>query len=134
MRCVMNKTIKNMMVAGLACLAMCGSAMAAPKGAPSHKSNGPAPRQTIQTSHKTAPKAAPKASKHNEVRKHEASRPHDKVYVAKHRATPPAPKRPPEPCHRHHRHEYNDCHYNEHGWIELGAGLIGGLIGSIIAG
>lgn len=37
-RCVMEKMIKKMMVAGLACVALCGSALAAPK-----HGNGPAP-------------------------------------------------------------------------------------------
>ena len=42
----MEKMIKKMMVAGLACVALCGSAMAAPK-----HGNGPAPKGKAPIGH-----------------------------------------------------------------------------------
>lgn len=120
----MNKTIKMMMIAGLACVAMCGTANAAPGG---HQAGrAPEPRRMVQQTRKPAPKP---------VANH---RPAPKPVVH----APPPPRvvhhqpvrRPTTPCHRHHRHDCHDCHYDDNGWIELGAGIIGGIIGALIAG
>ena len=125
----MEKMIKKMMVAGLACVALCGSAMAAPK-----HGNGPAPKgkapmvQTVHhetrkpvQAHKPAPahhqaKTPARPVPHNHVAHHPA--PHGYTAAARH------VRRPVTPCHRHHRHECTDCHYDDNDWIELGAGII----------
>ncbi|MGN0855297.1 MAG: hypothetical protein ACI4R9_07245 [Kiritimatiellia bacterium] len=138
----MEKMIKKMMVAGLACIAMCGTAMAAPRGGNGPQAGrAPEAKPMAQQTPKTAHKAPVAAHKQN-------NRPMQQV--ARHKTAPqpvmhrtPAPvrtarhkpaRRPKTPCHRHHRHECNDCHYDDNGWIELGAGLIGGVIGALIAG
>lgn len=96
-RCVMEKMIKKMMVAGLACVALCGSALAAPK-----HGNGPAPRgkapmvQTMRHETRKPVQAHKPAPAHHQT-KAPAHR-HDEVRPA-HRMPPP---RPVTPCHRHH--------------------------------
>ena len=96
----MNKNaIKKMMIAAIACIALCGTTLAAPAHKPA-QGRAPAP----QVAHHRAP--------------------------VRHAA----PRRPTTPCHRHHRHECHDCHYDHNGWVELGAGIIGGIIGALIAG
>ncbi len=96
-RCVMEKMIKKMMVAGLACVALCGSALAAPK-----HGNGPAPRgkapmvQTMRHETRKPVQAHKPAPAHHQT-KAPAHR-HDEVRPT-HRMPPP---RPVTPCHRHH--------------------------------
>ena len=132
----MNKNaIQKMMIAAIACIALCGTTLAAPaprgQKAPTRatqvqKAQRPAPVQ--QAAHKpvSAPHKAPVAK----------PMPKPMPQVAHHRAPVrhAAPRRPVTPCHRHHRHECHDCHYDHNGWVELGAGIIGGIIGALIAG
>ena len=125
----MEKMIKRMMVAGLACVALCGSAMAAPK-----HGNGPAPKgkaPMVQTTRREARK--PVQAHKPAPAHHQAKAPAHRHYEVRpaHRMPPP---RPVTPCHRHHRHDCHDCHYDDNGWVELGAGIIGGIIGALIAG
>ena len=145
----MEKMIKKMMVAGLACLTMCGTAMAAPKGPQAGRA--PEPKRMVQQAPKPAQKAsvaapvrkaqpAPKVAQHKPAPKPVMNRRPAPLPVAHHAPVPmhtahhkPA-RRPETPCHRHHRHECNDCHYDDNGWGELGAGIIGGIIGALIAG
>ena len=127
----MEKMIKKMMVAGLACVALCGSAMAAPK-----HGNGPAPKgkapmvQTVRHETRKPVQAHKPAPVHHQ---HQAKAPAHHHYEVRpaHHMPPP---RPVTPCHRHHRHACTDCHYDDNGWVELGAGIIGGIIGALIAG
>ena len=85
----MEKMIKKMMVAGLACIAMCGTAMAAPKHGNNPAPKGKAPMvQMAKPTQKSASHghAAPKhqvakaAPRHHEVRR------------PAHRLPPPRPK------------------------------------------
>lgn len=145
----MEKMIKKMMVAGLACLAMCGTAMAAPKGPQAGRA--PEPRRMVQQ----APKPAQKAPVAAPVRKAQPApqivhqKPAPKPVMTHRPAAKPVlhtrppqhhvahhkpARRPVTPCHRHHRHECTNCHYDDNGWVELGAGIIGGIIGALIAG
>ena len=118
----MNKTIKTMVIAGLACVALCGTTVAAPaknggkppapakqhqqikapaKAAPKQQAKIPAkPRQQVKAPAKAAPK-------HQEVKRH-ADRPHEEPrrevvhkpapvhHVAPVKAPPPKPA--PEVC------------------------------------
>ena len=154
----MEKTIKKMMVAGLACLAMCGTAMAAPKGPQAGRA--PEPKRMAQQSPKPAqkaPVAAPRVAAPDgrpavggyPVRKAQPApqivhqKPAPKPVMTHRPAAKPVlhtrppqhhvahhkpARRPVTPCHRHHRHECTDCHYDDNGWVELGAGIIGGII------
>ena len=110
----MNKNaIQKMMIAAIACIALCGTALAAPDGRPA-VGGYPAPHKGVVA--KPMPKPAPQVAHHRAPVRHAA------------------PRRPTTPCHRHHRHECHDCHYDHDGWVELGAGIIGGIIGALIAG
>jgi hypothetical protein len=126
----MNKTIQKMMLALAVCGALCGTAMAAPKG--SHSSNGKAP---------TAMKAqAPKASKPARARQTTKAPAHGNAhhaapakYEPRHEIVhhnPPPPARHHEPKHHHHEHHSGTLHTED--WCEIGASLIGGLIGGLI--
>ena len=128
----MEKMIKKMMVAGLACLALCGSAMAAPKhgNGPAPKGKAPMVQTTRHETHKPVQARKPAPVHHQQQAKAPARHPAPQHHVARHK---PA-RRPVTPCHRHHRHECTDCHYDDNGWVELGAGIIGGIIGALIAG
>ena len=115
----MNKNaIKKLMIAAIACIALCGTALAAPRvAAPDGRpavGGYPAPHKAPGA--KPMPKHAPQVAHHRAPVRHAP------------------PRRPTTPCHRHHRHECHDCHYDHNGWVELGAGIIGGIIGALIAG
>ena len=115
----MNKNaIQKMMIAAIACIALCGTALAAPRvAAPDGRpavGGYPAPHKGVVA--KPMPKPAPQVAHHRAPVRHAA------------------PRRPATRCHRHHRHECHDCHYDHDGWVELGAGIIGGIIGALIAG
>ena len=133
----MEKMIKKMMVAGLACVALCGSAMAAPK-----HGNGPAPKGKAPMVQTTRHEARKPVQTYKPVQAHKPAPVHHqhqaKAPAHHHYEVRPAhhtpPPRPVTPCHRHHRHECNDCHYDDNGWVELGAGIIGGIIGALISG
>ena len=149
----MNKNaIKKMMIAAIACIALCGTTLAAPAHKPAQ---GRAPAPQVQKAHRPAPapqaalKPAPRVAApdgrpavggypapHKAPVAKPMPKPMPQHHVVHHK-TPQhkmPPRRPATPCHRHHRHECHDCHYNHDGWVELGAGIIGGIIGALIAG
>ncbi len=92
----MEKMIKKMMVAGLACLAMCGTAMAAPRGGNGvHAGRVPEAKRMVQQAPKAAQKAPVAAHKQN-------NRPTRQV--ARHTAPQPAAHRAPAPMQvTHHK-------------------------------
>ena len=114
----MNNMIKKMMMTGIACVALCGTTLAAPAHNNRPMPKGKAPMVQVA---KPMPKPA---------------QPHVAKAPVRHEVRPAhhMPPRPVTPCHRHHRHDCHDCHYDHNGWVELGAGIIGGIIGAIIAG
>ena len=147
----MNKNaIQKMMIAAIACMALCGTTLAAPAHKPA-QGRAPAPQvqkahrptPVVQKAHRPAPaphkavvakpmpKPAPQVAHHYAPVRHAAPRTTlaaaDAVGYAQSIC-------PATPCHRHHRHECHDCHYDHDGWVELGAGIIGGIIGALIAG
>ena len=137
----MNNMIKKMMMTGIACVALCGTTLAAPQHNTRPTPKGKAPMVQVA---KPMPKPATKPVQHNVVAKpmpkpapHKTiARPMPTHHAAPHHAhaTHHLPPRPVTPCHRHHRHDCHDCHYDHNGWVELGAGILGGVLGAIIAG
>ena len=113
----MNKTLKTLAIAGIASLALCGSAMAAPKGG----NMGRAPQGTHQVQKAPdkgqARKSAPrKAEAPRQVENH---RGHDVAHIA------PEPRHEPAPrCNKHHKHTC-DCA----GWEYLGEMIVEHLLG-----
>ena len=113
----MNKILKTLMVAALACVTLCGTAVAAPRGG---RNNGRAPAPKHQTvKHQKAPvkhvaKAKPAPKKH-----HVTPRKHHQI---KHYA----------PTHTVHHVEHH-CD-DDNGWVALGGAILGGIIGGIIGG
>ena len=111
----MNKNaIQKMMIAAIACMALCGTTLAAPAHKPAQ---GRAPAPQVAHHHAPVHHAAPRTT-----------------LAAADAAGYAQSLCPATPCHRHHRHECHDCHYDDNGWVELGAGIIGGIIGALIAG
>ena len=130
----MNKNaIKKLMIAAIACIALCGTALAAPRvAAPDGRpavGGYPAPHKGVVA--KPMPKPMPQVAHHRAPVRHAAPRTTlaaaDAVGYAQSIC-------PATPCHRHHRHECQNCHYDHDGWVEVGAGIIGGIIGALIAG
>ena len=134
----MNKAIQKMMLALAVCGALCGTAMAAPKGnqppkgkaptamkAQSPKATKPAPAKQVAKApaHQTAKAPAHGNAHHTAPTKHELR--HE---VAHH--NPPPPAHHHEPKHHHHDHHSGTLHTED--WCEIGASLIGGLIGGLI--
>lgn len=113
----MNKTLKTLTVAALACITLCGTAVAAPRGG---RDNGRAPaprhqtakRQKAPQKHTAKAKPAPKRH-HTAPKKHHAPKHHAPVRAVHHI--------------EHHCDDGN-------GWAVLGTALLGGLIGGIIGG
>ena len=131
----MNKTLKMLTLALTICAAICGTANAAPKGgsrpgdkAPAVAKAQPAPKHT--TTKASAPaKQTVKAPAKGHAAPVKAAPIHDPAprhEVAHHK---PAPR--PEPHHHepkhHHNHHGNTLHTED--WCEIGASLIGGLVG-----
>ncbi len=113
----MNKILKTLTVAALACVTLCGTAVAAPRGG---RNNGRAPATKHQTvKHKKTPqrhaaKAKPAPKKHHiATKKHHDPRHHAPIRTVHHV--------------EHHCEEDN-------GWVTLGGALLGGLLGGIIGG
>ena len=132
----MNKNaIKKMMIAAIACIALCGTTLAAPAHKPAQ---GRAPAPQVQKAHRPAPVVQkahkPAPAPHKGVVAKPMPKPAPQVVHHRAPVRHAAPRRPATPCHRHHRHECHDCHYDDNGWVELGAGIIGGIIGALIAG
>ena len=101
----MNKTLKQLLVLTLACVTLCGTAVAAPRGGKGH-APAPAPR------HQTAKRVPP--ARHHTPKRHNHHR--------------PAPKT------RHHGHHNVHHHHHNHnnGWATFGAAVVGGLVGNLL--
>ena len=110
----MNKMIMKMMMTGIACVALCGTTLAAPAHNTRPMPKGKAPMIRVA-------KPMPKPAHH-----HAAKAPvhHHTVRPAHHMPPPP-----PRYC-RHNRHECHECHHNVGGATLLGA-IVGGIIGAI---
>lgn len=108
----MEKMMKKLMMAGIACVALCGTTLAAPAHKPAQ---GRAPAPVVQKAQRPAP--APLAAHKPAPAPHKAP--------AHHMPPPPPPR-----CCRHNRHECHDCHHNVGGATLLGA-IVGGIIGAI---
>lgn len=123
----MNKNIKKVLITTLACVTLCGTAMAAPGG---RGKPAPAPARQHQ-------QAAPRkqAARHAPA-KHVATRPAPVRPVVHHPAPPPPrvchPAPPPPPPPRTvviHEVEEDE---GLNGWEALGAAVIGGIIGALV--
>ena len=115
----MNKTLKKLTMALALCGALCGTAMAAPKGGAPAKGKAP----TAMTAKAPAPaKHVAKTPTHGHGHVGPA-KPAHRHEVARH--TPPPPPRHPEPRH-HHDHHGDNC-------FVLGATLLGGLVGGLLS-
>lgn len=151
----MNKTVKRTVMALAMSVALCGTAMATPRGNPpkggnrhdapvtvrthiqqAHHAKNPAP----QVKHEV--KTSPKPQRHEvkmvpKPQRHVASKPakhHPKPQVAYHNPPPPPPPaRHHQPQSRHencHSHHSDTLHTED--WCEIGASFLGGLVGSLI--
>ena len=117
-----NKALKKLTMAFALCGALCGTAMAAPKGGAPAKGKAP----TAMTAKAPAPaKHAAKAPAHGHGYV-EPAKPAHRHEVARH--TPPPPPRHPEPRH-HHDHR---CDHHGDNCCVLGATLLGGLVGGLL--
>ena len=132
----MNKMIKTLAVAAVAGLAVCGSAVAAPKNSPAPGGRPPAqqvarreaPRQQVaqmpQRGHGGAQaRPTPKPQPRHEVAHHKPA-PRPEPRMAQHR---------PEPRHdapKHKHHHSSTLHTED--WCSIGASLVGGLIGGLV--
>ena len=109
----MNKNVMKLMVAGLACVVLCGTTLAAPRGG----NHGPTPKNAPTHQKVVAPKAV-----HNHAPAHPPAKlaHHTKHVVVHH--TPP----PPPPVVVHH-----ECDTGTGLGVVLGA-LVGGLLGAVL--
>ena len=99
-----NKTLKKLTMALAFCGALCGTAMAAPKGGAPAKGKAP-----------VAMRAKTPAPARHEVAKH----------------TPPPPRHH-EPRHRHNHRCDHRCKHHGDNWCVLGATVVGGLLGGLL--
>ena len=137
----MNKAIQKIVMALAVCGALSGTAMAAPKG------NTP-PKGKAPTAMK-APARKPRAAKTPTPARHTAAAParvQAKTHIAHTRLEPQhevarhAAPLPPHVKHhepnRHHDNHNHDCHNSStlhtEDWCEIGASLLGGLVGGLI--
>lgn len=126
----MNKTIKKLMVALLACVAICGTTMAAPaKGGakpPAHP--GQHQQAKAPAKHKQQAKAPAKpAPKHHEAK---CPPPPAPVVCVQPAPPPPAPVvcvQPPPPA----RTVIIEEHHDTNPLAVLGCAIVGGIIGAI---
>ena len=142
----MNKAIQKMMMALAVCGALCGTAMATPKGSTLPRGKAPtamkAPVQKPQAAKAAAP-VRQKVKMSAPVRQtaHATKAPGRAPAVAhatparpapRHEVARPAPP-PPAPHHepRHHAHHHSTTLHTED-WCGIGASLLGGLIGGLI--
>lgn len=119
-----NRNYMKLMVAGLACMALCGTVLAAPKGGhggPAPK--GPAVHQKAPTRH--APAKGPQLAHHVPNNAHNAH--HRRPEPMRHHAHHPAPPPPPPPPAR-----TVVVHHEETGLGALLGALVGGLIGAAL--
>ena len=110
----MNNNLKKLLVAGLACAAVCTTALAAPHGG----KNAPAPRPASAHHGTHAPK-------HDHHRAAPAPAAHHHRHHAHARPAPPPPPPPPRTVVVHH-----ECH--EVGLATAIGALVGGLIGAAL--
>ena len=120
-----NRNYMKLMVAGLACMALCGTALAAPKGGhggPAPK--GPAVHQKAPAGH--APARGAQLAHHAPDNAHNARhhRPEPMRHHAHHPAPPPPP--PPPPA------RTVVVHHEETGLGALLGALVGGIIGAAL--
>lgn len=126
----MNKIMKTLAVAAVATMALCGSAMAAPKGGQPPKCGA---RVEQRAQPRPAAKAKPKAAQRHDIghkakpARHVAQR---KPPAPRHEVRRPEPPRRPEP--KHHRHHHHNTTLHTEDWCSLGASLVGGIVGGII--
>ena len=129
----MNKAIQKMMLALAVCGALCGTAMAAPKG--NAPKGGKAPTAMKAQSPRLAQaKPAPahqtaKAPAHGNTR-HATPAKHEPRHEVAHHNPPPPARHHHEP--KHHHHDQHSCTLHTEDWCEIGASLIGGLVGGLI--
>ena len=155
----MNKTIKTMVIAGLACVALCGTTVAAPaknggkppapakqhqqikapaKAAPKQQAKTPAkPRQQVKAPAKPKQQVkvpANAAPKHQEVKRH-ADRPHEEPRrEVVHKPAPVhhvAPVKAPPPPPPPAQTAIVEERHDADPIVALGCALIGGIIGAI---
>ena len=131
----MNKAIQKMIMALAVCGALCGTAMAAPKGSTPPRGKAPtAMKAPVQKSHAAK---APASARHTatapvrvQTKTHIAPvRPEPRHEVARHAPPPPPVTHRHEPRHHHSRHS-GTLHTDD--WCEIGASLLGGLVGGLI--
>ena len=119
----MNKNIKKLMVAGLVCVALCGTTLAAPRGG----THGRVPQKA--PAHQRT--AAPRAAHHNQTHAHHAVKPaHHTTHVVHH--MPPPPPRP-APVVVHHMPPPPPAPVVVHHECDAGTGL-GALLGALVGG
>ena len=114
-----NRNFRKLMVAGLACMALCGTTLAAPRGG---NGNRPPQKPAVhQNAGRPAHHAAPQTAHHN------APRPAHHAHVVHHPAPPPPRLMPPPPPPR-----TVVVHHEETGLGALLGALVGGLIGAAL--
>ena len=157
-----NKAIQKLMMALAVCGALCGTTFAAPKGNPPPKGKAPTAMKALAQKSRAAKAPAPakktaKAPARATVNVRPApARNTTKHEVVRHAQPPPARQyeRHHEPRHEHHRHDHRchdshcrdrhhdhrchdpHCHHGDtlhtEDWCEIGASLLGGLVGGLI--
>lgn len=127
----MNNAMKKLMISGLAALAVCGSALAAPQ---QKADKGRAPAPVIQRAQAAKPAPARAQKPAPAPKKQVVAKPMQKpaAVVVQHKE--PAHRAPPPPqryC-KHSRRECHECNRNVSGAALLGA-LVGGLVGALVS-
>ncbi len=120
----MNKQIRKMALVGLACVALCGTTFAAPAREPNRRQ----PQQQRPPNNNrpatNRPQEAAKPQQPN--RPQQAQRPPQ----AKLQQQPRPKKNPPPRPHRAERHHGGTLQGED--WLMLGAGVLGGIVGSLL--
>ena len=137
----MNKNVKNLVVAGLACVALCGTTLAAPHGGNGGRAHGKAPTHQKAPAPKPAQHRAHAPGHHGTAGVRHAPLPQRHAparHVVVHHAPPPPPAPvvvhhvrplpppPPAPVVVHH-----ECHTGTGLGALLGA-VVGGIIGAAL--
>ena len=128
----MNKTLRMLTLALTICAAICGTAHAAPRGGSHHGGKAPTVVKAQPVRKHTA--KAPAPAKHT-AKVPAKGHPHpakaEPRHVAAHHANPPVHHgMHHEPERRHHHHHGSTLHTED--WCEIGASLLGGLVGGLI--
>jgi len=116
----MNKNFKKTMIAGLACLAFCGTLTAAPDRA----NPGRAPQKAPAHQQARQPERGHNGGRQarNPAPKHGAPVAHHTPAPAPHHHEPPPPPTP------HH----HGGHHEGAGWVAFGAAVVGGIVGGLV--